>query len=148
MPCKPYPQLHCYIFPCLQTKGVKNYVTIDQNKGAWIAAVGAAGAALVGSLLVWPLMRNNLKKYDNQQAGGIEAGKDAVEKSVFVEQDKFQQAVMEKLKPVEVDPADKSIGAFFKRFRCVELPVSRFMVASIDGQSCQLWCNVSRCVGT
>jgi sodium-dependent phosphate transporter len=103
------------------TKGVKNYVSIDQTKGAWLAAVSAAGAALLGSALLWPLMRRNLRKYDDQQVASIESGKDAGEKSVFVEEDKFQKAVAERLKPVEVDPNDKSIGAYFKRFRNIAL---------------------------
>lgn len=99
------------------TKGVKNYVTIDQNKGAWLAAVSATGAALVGSAILWPLMSKSLKRYDEQQASALEAGKGDAEKSVFVEEDRFQRAVHDRLKPVEVDPNDKSIGAWFKRFR-------------------------------
>lgn len=101
----------------LQTKGVKNYVSISAEKGAWIAAVASAGAAILGSAIIWPLMRKTLRQYDNKQAGSIESGKDTEHASVFAEEDKFQKAVAAKLQPVEVDPNDKSVGAFFKRFR-------------------------------
>ena len=30
---------------------------------------------------------------------------------------RFQQGIADRLKAVEVDPNDKSVGAFFKRFR-------------------------------
>eukprot|EP00878_Enallax_costatus_P004065 GHUV01004290.1.p1 GENE.GHUV01004290.1~~GHUV01004290.1.p1 ORF type:complete len:604 (+),score=132.83 GHUV01004290.1:211-2022(+) len=104
------------------TKGVKNYVTIDQSTGAWIAAVAATGAALVGSAIIMPMMNRSLRKYDNQQAGAIETcnrdqDKNDEPASAFGETDRFQTAVIAKLKPVEVDPNDKSMGAFFKRFR-------------------------------
>lgn len=99
------------------TKGVKNYVSISAEKGAWIAAVASAGAAILGSAIIWPLMRKTLRQYDNKQAGSIESGKDTEHASVFAEEDKFQKAVAAKLQPVEVDPNDKSVGAFFKRFR-------------------------------
>eukprot|EP00878_Enallax_costatus_P032942 GHUV01036296.1.p1 GENE.GHUV01036296.1~~GHUV01036296.1.p1 ORF type:complete len:434 (+),score=58.06 GHUV01036296.1:211-1512(+) len=104
------------------TKGVKNYVTIDQSTGAWIAAVAATGAALVGSAIIMPMMNRSLRKYDNQQAGAIETcnrdqDKNDEPASAFGEADRFQTAVVAKLQPVEVDPNDKSMGAFFKRFR-------------------------------
>eukprot|EP00878_Enallax_costatus_P030835 GHUV01033633.1.p1 GENE.GHUV01033633.1~~GHUV01033633.1.p1 ORF type:complete len:194 (+),score=27.81 GHUV01033633.1:521-1102(+) len=69
-----------------------------------------------------PMMNRSLRKYDNQQAGAIETcnrdqDKNDEPASAFGETDRFQTAVIAKLKPVEVDPNDKSMGAFFKRFR-------------------------------
>eukprot|EP00878_Enallax_costatus_P023133 GHUV01024594.1.p3 GENE.GHUV01024594.1~~GHUV01024594.1.p3 ORF type:complete len:115 (-),score=13.88 GHUV01024594.1:397-741(-) len=69
-----------------------------------------------------PMMNRSLRKYDNQQAGAIETcnrdqDKNDEPASAFGEADRFQTAVVAKLQPVEVDPNDKSMGAFFKRFR-------------------------------
>jgi sodium-dependent phosphate transporter len=103
----------------MQTKGVKGIVSISPEDGAWYAAAGAAGATLIGTGIIWPLMKRSLNNFDNQSANSIEAGKDsaAANGSAFVEEDRFQKAVAEKLKPVHVDENDKSVGAMFKRFR-------------------------------
>lgn len=103
----------------LQTKGVKNYVAISQEKGAWLAAVGAAGAMVVGTAIIWPIMARMLKKYDHQQMDILEAGKGADDHhgTAFGEEDKFQKAVASMLQPVEVGAEDKSINAMLKRFR-------------------------------
>lgn len=57
-------------------------------------------------------MKRNLARYDA-------AHSDLPTKDGFadVEEDAFQKRVDNSLKPVEVDPADKSMGAYFKRFR-------------------------------
>jgi hypothetical protein len=97
---------------------VKGIVTISPENGAWYAAAGAAGATLIGTAIIWPLMKRSLSTFDNQNANSIEAGKDATAgSSAFLEEDRFQRAVAEKLKPVHVDDNDKSVGATFKRFR-------------------------------
>jgi hypothetical protein len=36
-------------FPTLQTKGVKSIVSIEPANAAWYAAVGAVGAAIIGT---------------------------------------------------------------------------------------------------
>lgn len=81
--------------------------------------MGGVGAALIGTAVVWPFMRKLLREYDN--AHNIEAGGKDVGVAAGVEDlreaDTFQRKVADKLKPVEVDPEDKSMGAFFKRFR-------------------------------
>jgi hypothetical protein len=46
----------------LQTKGVKGVATIDTPTAAWIAAVSAVGAAIVGCALLWPVMRKKVRK--------------------------------------------------------------------------------------
>uniref|UniRef100_A0A383VLB7 Phosphate transporter n=1 Tax=Tetradesmus obliquus TaxID=3088 RepID=A0A383VLB7_TETOB len=100
------------------TKGVKGIVTISSEKGAWLAAAGAAGATLIGTAIIWPIMKRSLLTFDTQNTNSIEAGKDAAgSSSVFQEEDRFQKAVADKLKPVHVDEDDKSIRAMFKRFR-------------------------------
>jgi hypothetical protein len=56
----------CHVTCCLpallQTKGVKGVATIDINTAAWIAAVASVGCAILGSALLWPVMKSNLKK--------------------------------------------------------------------------------------
>lgn len=96
-----------------QTKGVKSVVKIDQNKAAWIAALAGVGAAVIGSLALWPLMRRMLRNYDEQQQHqkNIEAG------FADVEEDAFQKKVDAKLAAKEVDPNDKSVKAQMTRLR-------------------------------
>jgi hypothetical protein len=53
--------------PPLQTKGVRAVVKIETETGAWIAAVGAVGASIIGCALVWPIMKRYLRKYDEAQ---------------------------------------------------------------------------------
>jgi sodium-dependent phosphate transporter len=101
----------------MQTKGVKGIVSISPEDGAWYSAAGAAGATLIGTAIIWPLMKRSLANFDHQNANSLEAGKDANGSSAFVEEDRFQRAVAEKLKPVHVDDDDKSVSAMFKRFR-------------------------------
>lgn len=100
------------------TKGAKNLVSIPYDKGAWIAAVAAAGCAVLSSLIIFPIISKRLRNMNDASAA---AGKDAEtgEKAKFedVETDAFQTKVFNALKPVEVDPNDKTVGAFFKRFR-------------------------------
>jgi hypothetical protein len=71
-----------------QTKGVRAVVTIENAQGAWMSAVGAVGASIVGTLVMWPVMKRYLRKYDekvqNKDAanGGhvvIEAGRSQYE---------------------------------------------------------------------
>jgi sodium-dependent phosphate transporter len=107
----------CFLFSLfLQTKGVKGIVTITPQDGAWYAAAGAAGATLIGTAIIWPIMKRSLANFHSHNTNSLEAGKDAGS-SVFQEEDRFQKAVTDKLKPVHVDVDDKSIGAMFKRFR-------------------------------
>jgi hypothetical protein len=55
------------------TKGVKSIVSIEPKDAAKWAAIGASGAAVIGTLAVWPFMRKLLRQYDD--AHNIEAGK-------------------------------------------------------------------------
>jgi hypothetical protein len=87
---------------------------------AWISAVAAASAAVFGTAILWPLMKKRVAAFDAAQSSL--PTKDA-DSGAFaeVEEDGFQKRVDDKLKAlcVEVDPADKSVGAYFRRFRCV-----------------------------
>uniref|UniRef100_A0A383V819 Uncharacterized protein n=1 Tax=Tetradesmus obliquus TaxID=3088 RepID=A0A383V819_TETOB len=63
-------------------------------------------------------MKRSLLTFDTKSTNSIEAGKGvAAGESAFQEEDAFQKAVSDKLKPVHVDADDKSLGAMFKRFR-------------------------------
>lgn len=90
---------------------MRGIVTIDINTAAWIAAVGAAGAAVVGTAILWPVMKRVLRKYDERMA--LPKDGDAVK--IEVEEDTFQKKVAAALRPNEVEPNDKSLGAYFKR---------------------------------
>ncbi|KAF6262371.1 phosphate transporter [Scenedesmus sp. NREL 46B-D3] len=102
------------------TKGVKSIVSIKPSDAAWYSAVGAVGAAIVGTACIWPFMAKMLRKYDMEAAGAsVEEGKGAsgTVPAAFVEEDSFQKRIAAKLAAVEVDPSDTSIGARLKRFR-------------------------------
>lgn len=106
------------------TKGVRAVVSIETPQGAWMAAVGAVGAAVIGTLIMWPVMKRYLRKYDEAQiiipvANGEAGGKDVANGQRYqdVEEDKFQRWIDNRLKPVEVDPNDKSFSATMKRCR-------------------------------
>ncbi|WIA38221.1 hypothetical protein OEZ86_001565 [Tetradesmus obliquus] len=112
------------------TKGVKGVATITMDSAAWIAAVAAVGAAILGSALLWPVMRNNLKKYDT--AHDLGASKDG--KHADVEEDAFQKKIAAKLQAKPVDPEDKSFKASCTRFRNAALSgLSHDIHADIDG---------------
>ncbi|KAI8476390.1 MAG: phosphate transporter [Monoraphidium minutum] len=93
------------------TKGAKNLVSIPYEMGAWVAAVAGAGCAVIACLILFPLINRFVNK---AESGAKDAEKGAFED---VGTDKFQNKVNDALKAVEVDPNDKSAGAFFKRFR-------------------------------
>eukprot|EP00775_Hariotina_reticulata_P003090 gene3090-3369_t len=108
------------------TKGVRGIATIEVNTAAWIAAVAAVGCAVVGSALLWPVMRRQLRKYDAAATGAaIPAKTSGVENGPHkfgdVEEDQFQKKIAAKLQPVAVDPNDKSFGAYFRRAKNVVL---------------------------
>jgi hypothetical protein len=98
---------------------VRGIVTIDINTAAWISAVGAAGAALLGTAILWPVMKRVLAKYDARQGslptkdGDVDGAKVVAD----VEEDAFQKAIEKRLAPVEVDPEDRSIRAYFYHLR-------------------------------
>jgi hypothetical protein len=52
----------CLLHLYFQTKGVRGIASIEIDTAAWIAAVAAVGAAVVGSALLWPVMRRNVKR--------------------------------------------------------------------------------------
>lgn len=58
----------CKTLLCLQTKGVKNIVTIKAADAAMWAAVGGACACVLSVLVIWPLMRRSLQQYDHAHA--------------------------------------------------------------------------------
>jgi membrane protein implicated in regulation of membrane protease activity len=109
-------------FPA-QTKGVRGVTTIDINMAAWISAVAAAGSSIVGTAILWPVMKRVLAKYDAQQVslptkdGDVDAVGDVSRVMADVEEDAFQKAIEKRMAPVEVDPEDKSMRAYFYRFR-------------------------------
>jgi hypothetical protein len=96
---------------------VRGIATIDINTAAWISAAAAGGSSIVGTAILWPVMKRLLAKYDAQQ--GSLPTKDADGKTIVadVEEDAFQKAIEKRLAPVEVDPEDKSMRAYFNRFR-------------------------------
>jgi hypothetical protein len=72
----------------LQTKGVKSIVSIEPEDAAMWAAVGGAGACVLSCLIIWPLMRSAVRRYDSahdnenpkvaaNSAEALPAGKDA-----------------------------------------------------------------------
>uniref|UniRef100_A0A383W377 Phosphate transporter n=1 Tax=Tetradesmus obliquus TaxID=3088 RepID=A0A383W377_TETOB len=97
------------------TKGVRNTTVIELDTAAWIAAVAAVGAAIVGSALLWPVMRRNVRRYD--EAHDMENSKDEKGRHRDVEEDAFQKKVAAYLSARPVDPADKSFKARRTRFR-------------------------------
>jgi hypothetical protein len=108
-----------YLYPG-QTKGVRGVTTIDINMAAWISAVAAAGASIVGTAILWPVMKRVLAKYDAQQDTLPSKDGDAVSEGPRVMadvEDTFQKAIEKRMAPVEVDPEDKSLRAYFYRFR-------------------------------
>lgn len=103
----------CNPFICFQ--GIRAVVRLELEKAAWLSAVGAVGAAVLGSLVFMPLMRRRLKNFD-AQASGLPVTKDNG-KFADVEEDEFQKKIDALLQPVEVDPDDKSLKARWNRFR-------------------------------
>jgi hypothetical protein len=72
------------------TKGAKNLVSIPVEKGAWIAAIAGAAAAVVSSLILFPIIRKRVKSLDEAPTSkDAEAGG----KHEDVETDQFQQKV-------------------------------------------------------
>jgi hypothetical protein len=101
---------------------VSAVVKIKTEKAAWLAAVSGIGAAIIGTAALWPLMKRMVAKYDRQHGGGKDSTDiviDAGGKFKDVEEDEFQKKVDRALAAKEVDPNDKSIGAYLTRFRCV-----------------------------
>lgn len=105
---------------CCLPQGVRAVVTIETNEAAWMSAAGAVGAAVVGSIVLLPLMKRRLAAYDARNSEL--PMKDGNGKFADVEEDEFQKKIADKLRPVEVDPNDKSIGGYYKRFRWAEKP--------------------------
>lgn len=97
---------------------MRGIATIDINQAAWIAAAAASGCAVLGSAALWPLMKRMLRNYDAAQNSlPSKDAQGAAAAAVDVEEDAFQKAIERKLAPVEVDPNDKSVKAYFNRFR-------------------------------
>jgi UPF0716 family protein affecting phage T7 exclusion len=99
---------------------VSAVVKIKTEKAAWISAVAGVGSALIGSILLWPLMKRMVTKYDREHSGSKDANEvviDAGGKFRDVEEDEFQKKIDRALSKKEVDPNDKSIGARLTRFR-------------------------------
>jgi hypothetical protein len=50
---------------------------IETDKAAWISAAAAAGSAVVGSIILWPVMQRYVRKYDEAHSSGVSnLGKD------------------------------------------------------------------------
>jgi hypothetical protein len=101
---------------------VRGVTTIDINMAAWISAAAAAGSSILGTAILWPVMKRVLAKYDAQQVSlptkdGDAVAVDGPRVMADVEEDAFQKAVEKRMAPVEVDPEDKSMRAYFYRFR-------------------------------
>uniref|UniRef100_A0A383WJI0 Phosphate transporter n=1 Tax=Tetradesmus obliquus TaxID=3088 RepID=A0A383WJI0_TETOB len=119
------------------TKGVSAVVKIKTEKAAWLAAVSGVGAAVIGTAALWPLMKRMVAKYDRQHGGSKDASDiviDAGGKFKDVEEDEFQKKVDNMLAAKEVDPNDKSIGAYFTRFRNAALSgLTHDIYADVEG---------------
>lgn len=100
------------------TKGAKNLVSIPEAKGAWISAVAGAGAAVLASLALFPIIGKRLKALDQQSNEDVMV-KDANGQMRYTdaETDNFQSRIAEKLGPVEVHESDSKGTKFFKKFR-------------------------------
>jgi hypothetical protein len=99
---------------------VSAVVKIKTEKAAWISAVAGIGAALIGSIALWPLMKRMVAKYDRQHNGSKDANEVVIEaggRFKDVEEDEFQQKIDRALSKKEVDPNDKSFSAYLTRFR-------------------------------
>lgn len=81
----------------MQTKGVRAVVKIETAEGAWISAVAAVGAAIVGTAIMWPVMKRYLRKYDESQITLPTGSKDSEGNTIVVE------AGAQKYKDVEED---------------------------------------------
>jgi hypothetical protein len=95
-------------------------IKISTEKAAWISAVSGVGVALIGTVALWPLMKRMVAKYDREHTGSKDSGDvviDAGGKFKDPEEDEFQKKVDRALSAKEVDPSDKSFGAYFTRFR-------------------------------
>ncbi len=58
------------------TKGAKNLVSIESDKGAWISAIAGVGCAVIAAVIGFPLMRKKLAamKEDVPGAKALQAG--------------------------------------------------------------------------
>ncbi|KAI8470032.1 MAG: phosphate transporter family-domain-containing protein [Monoraphidium minutum] len=88
------------------TKGARNITEMSWEQGAWIAAIIAGGCALISAAVGIPILRRNVQK----DVDGLEGGKGDAAPG-------FQQRVTDRLKPIEVDPADRSWRAALTRAR-------------------------------
>jgi hypothetical protein len=72
----------------LQTKGVKSIVSIKPENAAWYAAIGGAGAAVLGSAIAWPMMRKLVREYDQNHTLPKDAEGNTTYKTSGVEEDR------------------------------------------------------------
>jgi hypothetical protein len=63
---------------------VRAVVKIEMSQGAWISAAAAGGGALLGSAIIWPIMRRFLSRYDAKQVASGAVSKD-VEGNIIVD---------------------------------------------------------------
>lgn len=109
-------------------QGARSIAEVSLPDAAWISAVGAAGATIIGSAIIWPLMKKRVASFDALNASlpttdSKDTSGNGSTKQQFadVTEDGFQQRVDDKLRSlcVEVAPEEKSIGSYFRRFRSV-----------------------------
>jgi hypothetical protein len=99
-------------------QGARAVAVIELADAAWISAAGAGGAMILGTAILWPLMKKRVAAFDAAQAAlptkDVDSGKFA-----DVVEDGWQQRVDDKLKSftAEVDPNDKSAGAYWQRVK-------------------------------
>ncbi|GBF99738.1 sodium phosphate symporter [Raphidocelis subcapitata] len=96
------------------TKGARNITEMSWQQGAWVAAAIAGGCTVLSAVIGVPLLRRNMRIEEERDAACVEGGKGAEGTPATPG---FQQRVANRLKPVHVDPADRSWAAFFTRGR-------------------------------
>lgn len=104
-------------------QGARAVAVFSLEDAAWISAAGAGGAAIIGTAILWPLMKKRVAAFDAAQSSLPTKDADGNGRFAEVEEDGFQKRVDDKLKALctEVDPNDKSVGAYFCRFRCARV---------------------------
>jgi len=98
------------------TKGVRAVATIDYATGAWITTVTAVGCAVLSIVIGFPLINKKLKAMEEEKT--VHAAKGELNGHWIDEKtDEFQERIASKLEPYPVDPNDKSMGAYLRRFQ-------------------------------
>lgn len=101
------------------TKGAKNISSMSWQQGAWVSAIVAGICGALALVIGVPMLRRTTQRSMAAAAERVENGGKSADGSKHYEEEEggFQHRINEKLKPVHVDPEDRSWGAWFKRGR-------------------------------